>query len=101
MSITLSSYSFDGPYDDPARLTDQPGVFVVLDRRPDAFYVLDVGESAVVKTRIGRHDRRPCWERQCKGKQLEVAVLYTPGMSQGDRTRIEEQLRSIYRPLCA
>ena len=101
MSIALCAYAFDGPYEEPDRLNDQPGIFVVLDRRRDAFYVLDIGESAVIKTRVGRHDRRKSWKLRCHGEKPQVAVLYTPGMPRDDRMKIEEQLRGAYEPLCA
>jgi hypothetical protein len=89
MSITTGKFSFEGPYRSTEMLQDRSGVYVILDKRADGhYYVLDVGESAQVKTRVETHDREDCWERHCRGI-LYVAVHYTPNLQQPGRSKIE------------
>ena len=40
--------------------------------------ILDVGESAYVRSRISSHDRAACWKRNGSGS-IGVAVCYTTG----------------------
>lgn len=101
MSITISDYSFDGPFTSPSRLLDRAGVYVILTRSPNAssYQVVDVGESAQVKSRIESHDRTTCWTRNSQG-EMSVAVLYTPNAHQSQRMQIEQSLRDQFRPVC-
>jgi hypothetical protein len=100
MSITIGEYSFEGPYRSTEMLQDRSGVYVILDKRVDGYYyILDVGESAQVKTRVETHDRKDCWRRNCKGT-LYVAVLYTPNLQQPGRSKIEQEIRQQYNPPC-
>lgn len=100
MSITIVSYRFDGPYGSTELLQDRSGVYVILDYRDDGrYYILDVGESAQVKTRVENHDRKGCWQRHRKGT-LYVAVLYTPNLQQPGRSAIEQEIRRQYNPPC-
>ena len=100
MSIKIGGYDFEGPFTDTSKLRYEQGVYSILDQRADGkYYVVDVGESEDVRTRIENHDRSDCWKRNQRGT-LTVAVLYTPGMS-GDRRRaIESALREQYSPAC-
>lgn len=100
MSITNGQYEFEGPYNNTSSLQDRSGVYVILDHRADGkYYILDVGESAQVKTRVEMHDRKDCWERKRLGT-LKVAVLYTPNLQQPGRSAIERDIREQYRPPC-
>jgi hypothetical protein len=97
--IPIGRYSFEGPYPypDTTRLQDRSGVYVILDRQRDGQRsVLDVGESATVKTRVNSHDRQDCWNRNRRGT-LEVAVLHTPEFG---RKEIEREIRAQYQPVC-
>jgi hypothetical protein len=100
MSITIVRYRFDGPYSSTESLQDRSGVYVILDYREDRrYYIIDVGESAQVKTRVETHDRRDCWQRHCRGT-MYVAVLYTPNLQQPGRSKIEQEIRQQYNPPC-
>lgn len=99
MSITLGKYQFDGPYDNTASLQDRSGVYVILCHRDKQNFVIDVGESATVKSRVENHDRKDCWQRNCKGN-LTVAVLYTPSLQSAGRVAIEQEIRRQYNPPC-
>jgi hypothetical protein len=101
MSITISSYSFDGPYRSTSSLQNRSGVYAILTPTDATHYnIVDVGESAVVKTRVENHDRKPCWRRHAKRGGLRYAVYYTPRLQQAGRRAIERKIRAKYRPPC-
>lgn len=101
MSINKSDkYDFEGPYSDTNSLEDRSGVYVILDYRDDGkHYVLDVGESAQVRTRVENHDRQECWYRNKKGS-IYFVVYYTPSLQQPGRMAIEQEIRDKYNPPC-
>jgi len=100
MSITIGSILFDGPFKSAEDLEDRSGVYVILCKENDNNYkVIDVGESAKVKSRVESHDRKPCWESNCNSS-LAVAVHYTPRLQQSGRMEIEQALRSEFNPPC-
>jgi hypothetical protein len=99
MSITIGNQQFDGPYDNAASLQDSSGVYVILCHRDNKNVVIDVGESATVKTRVENHDRKDCWQRNCSGN-LTVVVLYTPNLQSAGRVAIEQEIRRQYNPPC-
>jgi len=92
-------HNFEGPYDSIGSLEDNSGVYAILCKESDKYYVKDIGESANVKTRIENHDRADCWKKNCTGK-LYVAVLYTPNKQSAGRMLIEQELRAEYDPVC-
>lgn len=98
--LSICGYGFEGPYTDFNVLRDAPGVYVIGDRRSDGnWYILDVGESRTVRSRVQTHDRAPCWKRHSSGV-LGVAVRYTPGWSAEQRRALEQQIRRTYNPPC-
>ncbi len=102
MSITIGEWTFDGPYllSETGHLEDRSGVYVILCPTQQGQYdVIDVGESAQVRTRVEAHDRKDCWKRHCKDT-LYVAVLYTPNLQQPGRSEIEQEIRRQYTPPC-
>ena len=99
MSITIGGYSFDGPYSTTSNLEDRSGVYAILDRRQDGSFLVDVGESSEVKTRIENHDRKDCWSKNALGT-INVAVYYTPNLQQQGRMLVEQKIRDEYKPSC-
>lgn len=99
MAIAIGEYQFERPYDNTASLQDCSGVYVILCHRDNQNFVIDVGESATVRTRVGNHDRQACWQRNCSGK-LTVAVLHTPNLQSAGRVAIEQEIRRQYDPPC-
>lgn len=99
MSIKIGNYTFEGPYTKVESLQDKSGVYVILCHNSQNYNVVDVGESATIKSRIENHDRKDCWKKNCSST-LEVAVLYTPNMQQAGRMGIEQELRDQYKPPC-
>lgn len=99
MIIMIGSYEFKGPYTSTDELEDRSGIYAVLCHFDSEYTVIDIGESAKVKTRVETHDRKECWDKNCFG-ELVVAVLYTPNKGKLSRTIIEQSLRLLCTPLC-
>jgi hypothetical protein len=99
MSIQVGSYVFGGPYKYTSALEDRSGVYVILCSSNGKYTLVDVGESATVKTRVETHERKSCWSRNCHS-ELMVAVLYTPHLQQSGRIEIEKKIRNSYDLPC-
>jgi hypothetical protein len=99
MSITVGKHSFDGPYSSTDKLQDRSGVYAIHCHRNDKYYLMDVGESATVKTRVENHDRKDCWQRNCPGS-LTFSAYYTPDLHQAGRMEIEQEIRKQFDPPC-
>ena len=99
MSINVGRYTFEGPYTITDKLEDRSGVYAIHCYKDNKYYLIDVGESASVKTRVENHDRKNCWERNCSGT-LAVSVYYTPNLQQVGRIQIEQEIRTQYDPPC-
>ena len=91
MSITISGYTFEGPYQSKSSLERKSGVYVVLNFDND---VVDVGESGNVRERVEDHEREPCWRRNGGSK---YAAHYT---DESKRMTIEKQIRREHNPPC-
>jgi len=99
MSISIGQYKFEGPYTTAENLEDRSGIYVILCSKNGKNFVIDVGESAEVRSRVENHDRADCWRRNCSGT-LKVAVLYTPHLHATGRIEIEQEIRAKYDPPC-
>lgn len=101
MSIMVGRYEFAGPYSSADYLEYRAGVYAILDKRAnDKYYLVDVGESATVRTRVENHDRKDCWQRNSQGSLLTVAAYYTPNIPQLGRMVIEQEIRRQFNPPC-
>jgi hypothetical protein len=99
MTIKIGKYRFEGPYISPAGLEDRSGVYAILCRAGDELHLVDVGESATVRSRVENHDRKDCWKRECSG-ELRYAAHYTPHLQQSGRREIEQEIRQEYTVPC-
>ncbi len=99
MSITVGNYTFNGPYTTTSNLEDRSGIYAIHCYKNDKYYVIDIGESSEVETRVENHDRKDCWKRKCDGT-ITYSVLYTPNKQQSGRMVIEQELRDLYDPAC-
>jgi len=101
MSLTIVGQTFQGPFFNNSSLEERSGVYVIVTRRysNDKYTVVDVGESATVKSRVSNHERSSCWNRNNLG-ELKVAVCYTPNLGQPGRKELEQKIRNHYAPTC-
>ena len=61
--MLIENYNFEGPYQSTSNLRDNAGVYVILDHINNQYFLVDVGESSEVKSRVDNHDRSDCWEK--------------------------------------
>jgi len=99
MSIIILKYKFDGPFESTDELEDKPSIYAILGKKEDKYYLVDVDESAKVKTRVDNHDRKDCWKKNCQDNLL-FAVYYTPDLEQTQRIVIEQEIRKTYEVCC-
>jgi hypothetical protein len=101
MSLVIAGQTFQGPFSNTSALEDRSGVYVIITRRNSSenYTVVDVGESASVKTRVSNHDRSSCWNKNNLG-ELVVTVCYTPNLASSGRMEIEQLIRRQYAPMC-
>lgn len=99
MSITVGKYTFEGPYTLTGKLEDRSGIYAIHCYRDNKYLLVDVGESATVKSRVESHERKDCWTRACAGT-LTVSAYYTPNLQQTGRIQIEQEIRNQFNPPC-
>ncbi len=99
MSIFIGKYKFQGPYTSNSKLEDRPGIYAIHCYEDGKYMLLDIGESARVKSRVLSHDRINCWQHNCSGN-ITVSVYYTPHWTQEGRSKLQERLRKLYSPPC-
>ena len=100
MTAQVGGYTFEGPYTSNAELEDRPGVFaIVCQSAGNTFALIDVGESATVKTSVENHARKDSWRTYCRVGQA-VGVFYTPDLQQPERQAIEREIRERMNPPC-
>jgi hypothetical protein len=95
MTTTIGGYNFDGPYTSIDKIEDMSGIYAVLCCRNKICNIIDVGESASVRSRIENHERKDCWEKNCS-KTLKFSVYYTPNLKESGRKEIEQEIRDQY-----
>jgi hypothetical protein len=99
MAIKLGYYSFSGPFTSIDEIKDRSGVYAIVCSLDGEYFLLDVGESLKLRTRIENHDKKDCWIKNCNGK-LTIYAHYTPFLKQQGRILIEQELRKLFRPDC-
>lgn len=99
MSLEIAGYAFEGPFRSTNPLRDLSGIYAICFEKDGQNYLIDVGESGAVKSRVENHDRADQWSNVSKGP-LNVSVLYTPGKSDTARRSIEQAIRSKFNLPC-
>jgi len=99
MSIKLGKYSFTGPVASIDKLKDRAGVFAIVCKVDNEYFLIDVGESSKLRTRIENHDKKDCWIKNCFG-QIIIYVRYTTFLKQHKRIIMEQELRDLFHPDC-
>ncbi len=99
MSIKLGRYSFTGPFASIDEIKDRSGLYAIVCTVDQEYFLLDVGESLKLRTRIENHDKKDCWTKHCNGK-LTIYAHYTPFLKQHGRILIEQELRQLFQPDC-
>jgi hypothetical protein len=97
MTIKLGKYSFTGPFESIDKIKDRAGIYAIVEEVDNEYFLMDVGESLKLRTRIENHYKRDSWINNCNGK-LTIYSRYTPFLNQQGRIRIEEELRELFHP---
>jgi hypothetical protein len=97
MSIKLGKYLFTGPFESIDKIKDRSGVYAIVDEVDNEYFLMDVGESIKLRTRIENHYKNASWLKYCNGK-LTIYACYTPFLNQQGRIRIEKELRELFHP---
>ena len=98
-SVNLAGYQFNGPYGYTASLLNRSGVYTILTiTAANVYEVLDVGESAKMRTRVENHDRKHCWSQHAYSRPILVAAYYTSSVT--TRKAVEQIVRQTYTPPC-
>lgn len=72
-------------------------MYAIVDEVETEYFLLDVGESFKLRTRIENHCKKDCWIKNSNGK-LTIYIHYTPFLSEKGRILIEQELRELFRP---
>ena len=99
MAIKLGKYSFTGPIASIDKVKDKSGIYAIICKVDREYFLIDVGESSKLRTRIENHDKKDCWTKNCNGK-LTIYVHYTTFLNQKGRILIEQALRELFHPDC-
>jgi predicted GIY-YIG superfamily endonuclease len=103
LTVTGSSgknYSFEGIYSDTSPLKDMAGVYLIIVKKNDKYYPIDIGEAKEVKTRIENHDRKDCWKKHCPINDLFYAPYYIEHGGKTSRVKVEQDIREYYNFPC-
>jgi hypothetical protein len=99
MAIKLGKYSFTGPFASIDKIKDRPGIYVIVCKVDGEYFLIDVGESSKLRSRIENYGKKDCWIKNCNG-QLTIYAHYTPFIKQKGRIIIEQELRELFNPDC-
>jgi uncharacterized protein (DUF302 family) len=99
MAIKLGKYSFTGPFASIDKLKERAGIYAIVCKEDREYFLLDVGESSKLRTRVESHDKKACWTKKCNG-QLMIYVRYTTFLKQHGRKLIEQELKELFHPDC-
>ncbi len=99
MAIKLGKYSFTGPIASIDKVKDKSGIYAIICKVYREYFLIDIGESSKLRTRIENHDKKDCWTKNCNGK-LTIYVHYTLFLKEPGRILIEQALRELFHPDC-
>jgi len=99
MAIKLGKYSFTGPFESIDKLKDRSGIYAIVCKVGTEYFLIDIGESSKLRTRIENHDKKDYWMKNCNGK-LIFYVRYTAFLKQQGRTLIEQELTELFGVDC-
>jgi hypothetical protein len=88
-------------------IEDTAGIYVIQ-CTSQGQKVLDIGiagigmykDSQGLQRRLKSHDRKSCWDKNCKNEILIYFVMYFQGKNEDELLSIEGRLRNEYKPLC-
>lgn len=100
MTVEIGGYTFQGWYMYISTLPEAAGLYAIGCKKDENVKLIDVGESGDIRERVENHDRKDCWEDECKDGEIRYAYLRTPGKSKPEREEIEKDIRDKEDPPC-
>ena len=97
MSFERWGYQFDGAYNFSWILNAKAGVYIIRCKKENGRKILDVGESANVRERIENHEKKECWEQNCRGTILYSATYLS---DENERKKLEVKIRTTEILIC-
>jgi len=97
--VGIGGYDFFGWLYTVSALYEDPGIYAIGCEKGDETKVIDVGETDNIRDRIMKHDRKDCWEKECKNGTI-VYAQYRTTVSKEKRTEIEKEIREKEDPPC-
>jgi pyridinium-3,5-biscarboxylic acid mononucleotide sulfurtransferase len=99
MAIKLGKYSFIGPVASIDKISNRPGIFAIICKVDNEYFLTDVGESSKLRTSLENYDKKDCWKKNCRSK-LSFYVHYTLFLKKAGRMSIEHELKELFHPDC-
>lgn len=100
MTIKIDKYQFQGPYTSFKKIRNRAGIYAVHSHIGQKYYIIDIGESAMVRDRLEKHERMKCWINFLNGGEITISVLYLKHWCQDGRSKLVKKLREKYNPPC-
>ena len=103
--IKLDNYNFEGPYLlSTFEGLNRAAIYAILCKNifSNDFKIIYIGQSGEYGARLDTHNKKYCWDDNCKAGILYVAIFYTPTdqYSKKEREKLEGELISKFNPVC-
>lgn len=97
MSIKIANYEFDGPYQSLDKIKNQPGLYAIILQTEKNNFLLDLGESENIKSKIESHERKNLWEKYATQGNLVYSTCYVEDDNKKEREKIIDEINKVYR----
>lgn len=94
MTITVGKLEFEGPYDDPALIRNEPGLFGIVCEVDDEYELIELDEIDNLQNCLSTDEHISnlrFYEETCNGK-LAAIIHYTADLSSKERREIRQRL---------
>lgn len=92
--MTILGLEFESYLLESTDFNDVPGVYVITTSEK----WIDVGETNKLSSRLGSHERRPCWSRNAEA--LKLWVNFRRIENEQDRLTLEAKIRLEFNFTC-
>jgi hypothetical protein len=96
MSIIIGRLEFEGPFDDPLDIKEEPGIYGIISEVEDELELVELGETHCLRECLNSDEHVSNIQfltENCRGK-LSAVVHYTPDLLPSERIEIKHQLLS-------
>ena len=97
MSIKIANYEFEGPYQSVDNIKNQPGLYAVILQTTKNLFLLDLGESENVKSKIKSHERKKLWDKYATQGDLVYSTCYVKDDDKNEREQMINEINKVYK----